>query len=521
MLRILNKIMFNPFKKIINLEKKIVNYLENSKIPFYYFILTFIFATTLRNFLEIFSSEGTKIELSTFLHYDISYVFLALALILLFTLVTKTNAKKVAKVILPSFIILNIAPIIDLILSKGQGYGMAYLLPDTVDNLLYTFLTFFGEFLEMGITIGIRIEVALVLLGSFIYFYIKKQTLLKSLFSTFLTYVIIFLYLASPFVLNWILSPFGFNYEYGLLVPLFLIMIFFISLFLAAISNEKYFMTILRDIRIRRLLHYELMFFLGIVIALKLNDYFVSNTNFLFNLIILPISIVFAWLYSVVTNNIVDYEIDKVSNKGRPLTSSKIPLKDYQKLTWFFLFISLAYALMISFKAFFFIALFIGNYFLYSMPPIRFKRVPFFSKLTISLNSLILVMMGFSLISTDIEFPKTIMLIFLIGFTAAANFIDIKDYKGDKKEGIKTLPVLLGLKTSKILIGFFWFLNYFIFIFLLPDLFMKISVIILGTLQFFLINRENYNEKPVFDVYLFSIICLIIYTLLSKNIIIK
>ena len=40
--------------KLLDLGKRVINYLENSKIPFIYYILTFFFAITLRNFLEIF-----------------------------------------------------------------------------------------------------------------------------------------------------------------------------------------------------------------------------------------------------------------------------------------------------------------------------------------------------------------------------------------------------------------------------------------------------------------------------------
>jgi len=126
-----------------------------------------------------------------------------------------------------------------------------------------------------------------------------------------------------------------------------------------------------------------------------------------------------------------------------------------------FLGLALFYAGVVNFPTFFIISLFIGNYFLYSAPPLRIKRIPFFSKLLISLNSLILIILGFFIITGSIiNFPWEITIVFLIGATAVANFIDIKDYEGDKKVGVKTLPVILGIRKAKFLISLFFILTY-------------------------------------------------------------
>ncbi len=100
------------------------------------------------------------------------------------------------------------------------------------------------------------------------------------------------------------------------------------------------------------------------------------------------------------------------------------------------------------------------NYFLYSMPPLQLKRVTFFSKLLISLNSLILVLLGQLFHSGDFGLPLNIIIFFFVCVTATLNFIDLKDYEGDKNAGIKTLPVALGLDRSKKVIGLFFFISY-------------------------------------------------------------
>lgn len=74
--------------------------------------------------------------------YTLSYIVFATAIILLVHLVTKTELIKVAKVILPGFIVLISVPINDLIMSGGKGYDIAYLLPEIHGNLLHRFLLF-------------------------------------------------------------------------------------------------------------------------------------------------------------------------------------------------------------------------------------------------------------------------------------------------------------------------------------------------------------------------------------------
>jgi len=494
--------------------KKIIDSLENSKAPFIYFILTFLFVISLRNFIEIFSDTDTsQISLEQFFHYDITYISLAMLLILIFYIATKKDIFKIIRVITTSFVILNLAPILDLILSLGKGFNMAYILPEYHSNLIIRFFTFFGNFPKLGITPGIKIEVALVLVGSFVYFYISNHKLFKSLFYTLVTYTTIFFYLAAPFLVKWLLELFGLTYKYSDITMrnFFLTLIIIIGILLVYLTNRKYFWLIVEDIRPFRLIHLEMMLFMGFIIGIGKVEYILNETN-LFTFVFIPVSIASAWIYSVITNNITDYEIDRVSNKNRPLIDFKISKETYQKSSWVFLFIALFCSLMVSSKAFFMVLLFIGNYFLYSMPPLRLKRIPLFSKMVIAFNSLILVMLGFIISTGKLEgFPVILIAFFLIGFTLVINFIDIKDYEGDKKAGIKTLPVILGLKKSKFIIGLFFLLTNLAVYFLINKLYLIPVFFIFGITEFLLINRKNYNEKPVFFVYLLSLFFVLIY----------
>tara|TARA_Y100000034_G_C6889291_1_gene408840 strand:- start:50 stop:2443 length:2394 start_codon:yes stop_codon:yes gene_type:complete len=493
--------------------KNIITNIENSNIPFTYFILTFFFIVTLRNFLELFSSS-TDITIGFFLHVYAFYVSIALAMILLFYYATKERIDKISKVVLTFFSIIIIPPIIDLLFSFGKGYLMTYLFPGTHENLLLRFFTFFGSFDGVGITPGIRIEIGLVLLGSFIYFYIKKKNIMRNLFFTLLIYILFFTFAIMPFIAQALLNLLNLDYSHSnsLMSNIYLLLIFIFSNIILFIYNKKYFIELLKDIRFSRVAHYVLMFFLGIIIAgIVTKTPFQLTQEILFSILLIIIAIIYSALFSIITNNITDYKIDKISNKKRPSVTKAIPLNDYKKLSWIFLILAFIYSIAAGFVALFLITLIIGNFYLYSMPPLRLKRIPFLSKLALSLNSLIMVVLGYYLITGTFELPILIVAFFLIFITAAFNFIDLKDYEGDKKAGIKTIPVLLGLKKSKTLIGIFFLILYISIYFFLNNIYLLIPLTTLGIMQFYFINRTKYNEKPISIIYLVSLIFLLIY----------
>jgi len=501
---------------IIQRSHTAIESIENIKASFSHYILTFAFAITLRYFVESLSTHE-EMSLIGFVHYLLFYAALALSLILLFHLATKTAMTKVAKVILPGFLVLIMAPSLDLLISGGKGIPMSYLLPGVHDDLLWRFLNFFGDLRSMGdsppmgITPGIKIEIAVVLLSSFVYFLAKTSRLAKSLGHTFLTYSVVFAFFVTPFVVRAMAESLGLASEFSheLFANYFATIALLLGVVITYLGDKRHFVSIAKDIRLLRVIYYVSMFVLGVTIGASNATFELSATN-MFHFLFIPLALIFAWLFSIMTNNITDYEIDKISNPDRPLVNASLSLDVYRKLAWSFLSLAMFYAAIASFTALLFITLFIGNYFLYSMPPLRLKRIPFFSKLAISLNSLALVILGFLTITHSLHnFPGIAFVIFLIGVTASANVIDIKDYDGDKHAGIKTLPVVLGLTRAKRVIGLFFLLNYsglfFVTTFLNAPLYWFFAFALFGIVQFLLINKKNYDERPVLLLTLLTI----------------
>ena len=477
--------------------------IENSKKSLIFFVILFFVAVTLRNFIEPFSTKiGWKLDAIT--QWYLFYVSLVLAIILLFYFLTKEKLSKLTKIILPGFFILILAPIIDLIITGG--YELDYLFPGH-DNLLANYLSFCS--FATKISLGLKIEVALVLFLSFFYFLYKTKNYLKSILGIFCLYSLIFLYGATPFVLNFFkIIGAGQEIMKNTYSGFFLFSIFILLGILFFLYSKKIFIAILKNFRPLRQVHYWLMVVLGTLLAglrVNLSAYF-------FNFIFVIIAIIFIALFSIIVNDIEDINIDKISNPDRPLVKKTISISAYKKISWMFLFLALLYSIFAGPSIFFLLLIVIISYYVYSAPPLKLKRIPFFSKIVIGFNSLLLILVGYNLAGGNIlTFPKSIALFVLISFTACANFIDIKDYKGDEKVGIKTLPGILGLETSKKVIGSFFLITYILFPFLVNRIILLPMAIFLGTLLFITINKKIYNEKTVFLIHLLSLAFLIIY----------
>ncbi|MFP4050469.1 MAG: UbiA family prenyltransferase [Thermoplasmata archaeon] len=296
----------------------------------------------------------------------------------------------------------------------------------------------------------------------------------------------------------------------NMFIHVFLMSIFGLAVIVYYLARSEQAKLIIKDIRPDRLLHYELMFILGIVLAVDITDATLHFPHDLFKLGVVVISITLGVLYSIFVNNIEDIEIDKVTNKERPLISGDFDERTYKNLSWAILFVIFLYAFSISEVFLFLLLTYIASYFIYSAQPLRLKRIPFLSKGFISINSLLLVLGGYHLVNGSLaSFPVEVTLLFMIAFTAVMNFIDIKDYEGDKAVGIKTLPVLMGLKNSKILIGVFFLLTFLGAYFIFSELIMLIPLALFGIVELYFVTREDYREEYVFTTYLIGLIALI------------
>jgi 4-hydroxybenzoate polyprenyltransferase len=147
-------------------------------------------------------------------------------------------------------------------------------------------------------------------------------------------------------------------------------------------------------------------------------------------------------------NQVSDLDIDRVNRPERPIPSGKISVKEALGFTFTVYSLGLVGAFIISFRFFLITALCLCITTLYSTHPVYLKKRFMISNVTIALCQGILFLLAGWVIypfSYSLEpafwFMGTILFIFLIGACGTKDFTEIE---GDKKYGMKTLPVLYG-----------------------------------------------------------------------------
>ncbi|OYT45942.1 hypothetical protein B6U90_02170 [Thermoplasmatales archaeon ex4484_6] len=207
-------------------------------------------------------------------------------------------------------------------------------------------------------------------------------------------------------------------------------------------------------------------------------------------------------------NQVYDRNIDSINKSYRPIPSGIVTASEgvwiaillYGFSLWRAALINRWFFLMILILAFFTI--------FYSVPPLRFKKRLWISNLSIAIPRGILGFVAAWSITADIANPipwliGSIMGVFLIGSTTAK---DITDIKGDRKFGMRTLPVVYGKKKAIvmsipfliipfILLGTYWMVGFF------PETTIILAVIgiiwtVLVTVLFF---KEGDKEDKHFE----------------------
>ena len=188
------------------------------------------------------------------------------------------------------------------------------------------------------------------------------------------------------------------------------------------------------------------------IIAVLIANYMIKEMNF--ELLVLSIVCVcLTMAFGNVLNDVLDLESDYISHPQRPIPLNNITVIKAKKIAIILLFIIFIvsfflniYALM--FLIFIIIPMLIGyNFFL--------KGVPLVGNIVVSL------LLSFVFIFTEIVFLQEIQItiipsLLVFGLSFIREFIkDIHDYDGDKKYGVKTLPVIIGQSQSLYLSALF------------------------------------------------------------------
>jgi geranylgeranylglycerol-phosphate geranylgeranyltransferase len=149
---------------------------------------------------------------------------------------------------------------------------------------------------------------------------------------------------------------------------------------------------------------------------------------------------------SMVLNDLFDIELDKINNPGRPLASGQINrFEAFRFASILFIlseWLSLRYLNLAAQKF-----VHVANFLTVFYTPI-FKRIPFFKNIVCGgLIAFSTVFTGIAIGSSSSKNYELLSVLFKTIFFGSLNveiLMDIFDMDGDKKNGVKTLPVLFG-----------------------------------------------------------------------------
>lgn len=156
-----------------------------------------------------------------------------------------------------------------------------------------------------------------------------------------------------------------------------------------------------------------------------------------------------------VINDYFDYKIDLINKPDRPIPSGRISLKNGKNYGYFLFFMGTVCGFFISYLTNnwipFAIVLF-ADVVLY-LYAYKLKSTPLLGNLTVGfMTGFGFVFGGFSINNPTIIMTSIFLGFFALVMTTAREIIkDIEDIEGDKADGARTLPILIGAKKPAIL----------------------------------------------------------------------
>lgn len=520
---------------------RIIEKIENQPVTISQWMIGFTGILFVRFILESLSSPTPSgippIDAYTLVHYGLFFltVFLGLTCIVGFSTKNFTNSAKFILFILP---LTWLAPIIDIILSKGKGFVMSYIL-DTPRGIVTDFFKFPSLQHVNGITYGMHTDYILLLAIIGFYVWSKRKNFKYTILSLILSYVLLFLigilpsllyvfshlhnssdptplsviYYMKDLIINsnifhntlhesaLSVSPYRFlqlGFDKLMSQIFFIISFIFGTLWFWKSYPEK-FKAVVKNSRPERIAIYLSFILIGMSVAYFGGYGKLYSWVDILSFICLMFSWLGIWLYAVQINDIADIEIDKISNSTRPLVQKTLTLKEMEEMSYLSLALALIGSWSAGFYPFFMSLVGIAVSYIYSSPPLRLKRVPILSSFLISIVCLAATLAGFFFISIDKKiqaFPILLAVGIVIMFTLEINFRDMKDIEGDRALGINTLPVIFGKNGPKV-VGLCLALGFLLLPIFLSFYALYIVAIPSTLIGYKLITRKFYEEKYI------------------------
>ncbi|KKP64676.1 MAG: Bacteriochlorophyll/chlorophyll synthetase [Candidatus Moranbacteria bacterium GW2011_GWF2_34_56] len=504
-----------------NLIKKIEEYPLN----FYIWTSSFLSIITCRILMENWLDGMLNRTGDYFFHHaSYTFVFFLLTYLIFIGLLVKNLA---FNIMLWGYPIIIFPPLIDFILLRDTMYLSFYGIYGLAEMPI-RFLTFFGDNPDFGVTYGVRFEIAMAVIALGFYGYLKTKNKIRALWLSLQVYMVLFILGTFPSWVTIISQGFlrGFmqvrdieivqlfftsakffsretgtytnalSIKVSIVYSILLLGIIILGLFL---YYRKQLFAFLKNSRPVQLIYHAGLLLVGAGLGILFTniDWEFNFFNF-FSFLNIIIAVLLAWLASVVFNDIFDKKIDSVTNADRPLIVKDFKESDYITIGIILFIFSILYAAMISPKVALLLVAYQALAWIYSAWPFRMKRFILLGSFISALASVSVIFAGFVLVSPledTTEFPKRIFWLILISLTLSLPIKDLKDIKGDRLDGVFTVPVVFGEYWGKIIIGSGIFLSYFLSVIFLNESRLLFWAIILGGASFWVVTFSAEGKK--------------------------
>ncbi|MFA9262219.1 MAG: UbiA family prenyltransferase [Undibacterium sp.] len=510
---------------------KIFERIEEHPLTLGTFVITLFAIVSIRVGLENVL-DNLPFRFSDQFFYQFSHHFLTFSTIFLSALpiviwAGKVPIRKAANILIAGFLVIWTPPIVDEIISRGAGFWSFYSF-DSLRGLLHRYITFFGDKPDIGITYGVRFEVGIVIVLIVLYTWIKSRSLLRTLASGILLYTVLFIIGVLPSIVTilllgpsagflavseqdvarimlspaplFVFNPPGIESVLAIkMTTLYGVLILPIIGLLSLVFFRGIVVALYRNARLPQMIYHGGLFSIGAALTwLYGTNSFRPDIFHFSSCIILLVAVECAWLASVVINDLHDIAIDQVTNPHRPLITGAIDPATYRTIGILFFIASVFLSAIIATQMTLLLVVYQMLAFLYSAHPLRLKRFPIIATGLAASASLLILFSGFIVFSAEKNigaFPTPVAALLFFAYLAIIPIKDFKDIAGDQKDGVITLPVLLGVDRAKRLIGACVFLVFTVSPFILSVKNLFPLGMFFGAIGYWILQLSSENHR--------------------------
>ncbi|NTW75473.1 MAG: UbiA family prenyltransferase [Candidatus Moranbacteria bacterium] len=505
----------------------LVESIETAPITLGSFSLSFLAIILVRLLIEngtnLFASEPLDYILYEYSHTLLFFLLSFLVFLPIARLAGAASWARATNLLLIGFLIIWSPPVIDKIIFGEHAFWSFYEL-DGISGLAYRFFHFFGDTPNIGITYGVRIEVALMSVGLGLYSFFRSRSWIRALGVLLLSYLVFFILGTFPSyiailalatqkglfgvtegdIAGYMLSPkrfFGHNIADPRMALSLRMSLAYAILCVLAVgtflfrSSRQTFLSLLGNVRWPQIIWHGGLLFLGGGLAAF---YAGADMDFdlfeVLSIISMTIAVISAWLASVVPNDLADRHIDALTNPSRPIPKRHLSETLYRSIGLLFFFVSILFSSIVSVKAALFLLVYQAIAWIYSTPPLRLKRIPFVATFLSAAAGMTVLFSGYSVLAPtqDISaIPFPLLAFLFLCYAVTIPLKDFKDIRGDKADGVITIPVLFGEEGGRYAVGTALFCCYVASPVVLHDAGLFLPAFIFGSIAFLSIRRAD------------------------------